>query len=269
MSRIEAAFDRLRVKGEAALIPYLMTGYPSMAATRELLYALVRAGADLVELGIPFSDPLADGATLQRAGYRALRAGASPRGALDLVASVRAEVDVPIVLMSYYNPVLRMGDERFASAAGAAGVDGIIVPDLPVEESAALGDSCRAAGVDLVGMVAPTSPDHRVVLTCNRASGFVYCVSLKGVTGARGALPRDAEALVGRVKRATRLPAVVGFGISTPEQVSAITSFADGAVVASALTDEIDRESHRATDAAGEFVAALKAACRKRIKMLT
>ncbi len=263
MSTIAGTFEGLRSRGEAALIPYLTVGYPSLESTRELLCAIVAAGADLVELGIPFSDPLADGATLQRIGHRALLGGASLRRALELVASVRDDVSVPIVFMSYYNPLLRMGDEAFAREAAAAGVDGVIVPDLPAEESAPLAEACGAAELDLVGMVAPTSPQERIEAVARRACGFVYCVSLKGVTGARRELPAGVDLLVGRVRVVTELPVVVGFGISSPAQVRAVTSFADGVVVASALMDRIEANPLRGAAAAAEFVRGLKGACRR------
>ncbi len=262
MGRIATTFERLNSRGEAALIPYLMAGYPSLDATRDLLYAIVSAGADLVELGIPFSDPLADGATLQRASHRALQGEVSLRLILEMVASVRDQLSVPIVLMSYINPLLRLGEDEFARQAAAAGVDGIIVPDLPVEEAASFGRACGAAGIDVVGMVAPTSPGERIEAIAREASGFVYCVSLKGVTGARSQLPQGVDQLVARVRQASPLPAVVGFGISSPEQVRAVTGFADGVVVASALLDRIDLEPMRATETAAQFVSELKSACR-------
>lgn len=263
MGRIARRFQLLRARGEAALAPYLMAGYPTLGATSELLYAIVQAGADLVELGIPFSDPLADGATLQAANQHALAGGATLSRVLDLVASVRSTIAVPLVLMSYYNPVLRMGD-RFAAQAAAAGVDGLIIPDLPVEESAPLRDACGAVGIDLVGMVAPTSPDDRVKRIARSASGFVYCVSLKGVTGARHELSDGVRPLVERVKAETSLPVMVGFGISTPDHVRAVTAFADGAVVGSGLLDRIDRAPGAPVEAAAHLVEELKGACRVR-----
>lgn len=265
MGRIAGSFASLRERGETALIPYLMAGYPSLEATKDLLHAVVHAGADLVELGVPFSDPLADGATLQRASHQALAAGTTLRHVLELVASVRSEVEVPLVLMTYVNPVLRMGLHRFAFMAGAAGVDGLIVPDLPVEEAADLRRCCARARVDLVGMVAPTTPAARVRKVTHGASGFVYCVSLRGVTGARSGLSAEARPLVDLVRAETDLPAVVGFGVSTPAHVSAVTSFADGAVVASALIDRIAGAPHRRVEAAASFVRELKTGCRRRL----
>ncbi len=262
MGRISNSFEQLRARGEAALVPYLMMGYPSWEVTNELLYGIVSAGADMVELGIPFSDPLADGATLQRVSHLALRRGANLSRTLEMVASVRDHVAVPLVLMSYYNPLLRLSDGGFAREAAAAGIDGVIVPDLPVEEAGPLCRACGAAGVDVVGMVAPTSPEERIAGITLRASGFIYCVSLRGVTGARTQLPAGVDQLVGRVRRATSLPAVVGFGISSVEQVRAVTAVADGVVVASALLDRVEREPSHPVEAATGFVAELKSACR-------
>lgn len=262
MGRITATFDRLRARNEAALIPYLMAGYPSLEATKELLYAIVSAGADLVELGIPFSDPLADGATLQRANHMALQEGVSLRLALEMVSSVRDQIEVPLVLMSYFNPIVRLGEPDFAREAAAAGVDGLIIPDLPAEEGASLRQECAAVGIDLVGMIAPTSPDERLRSIAASASGFVYCVSLKGVTGARNRLPVGVDSLMARVRRATTLPAVVGFGLSSADHIRDVTRFADGVVVASALLDRIDSDPQHRPNAAASFVAELKAACR-------
>jgi len=224
----------------------------------------VASGADLMELGIPFSDPLADGATLQRINQVALERGSSFRAALEVVSSVRSRIDVPLVLMSYYNPLLRLGNnEGFAEAVGRAGIDGVIVPDLPLEESEPLRSACRDREIDLIGMVAPTTPPERVAAIARAASGFVYCVSLKGVTGARQQLSTGVGDLVELVHRSTTLPAIVGFGISTPEHVRDVTSFADGVVVASALMDRIEKEPARRTEVAADFVRELKSACRR------
>ena len=262
MGRITDRFQFLRAHNEAALAPYLTIGYPTLASTRDLLCGIVSAGADMVELGLPFSDPLADGATLQRMNQVALQGGVNLVQALELVSSVRSDIDVPLILMSYYNPLLRLGDQGFARAAAEAGIDGLIVPDLPVEESAPLRAACRDLGIDLIGMVAPTSPRERVAAIAAEASGFVYCVSLRGVTGARHQLSAGVADLVDLVHQSTDLPAVVGFGISTLGQVREVTAFADGVVVASALMDRIERQSGNPVAAAVEFVRELKAACR-------
>lgn len=262
MGRIASTFDMSRIRGEAALIPYLMADYPSREAVRETLCALEDSGADMVELGIPFSDPLADGTTLQRINQLALERGASLRSALELVTSIRATLSIPLILMSYYNPILSLGHQPFAAAAIDAGVDGVIVPDLPVEESGELRDACLEVGLDLVGMVAPTTTAERMRQISEQSSGFIYCVSLKGVTGARSELSTGVKELVGRVRETTKLPIVVGFGISSEAQVRSVATFADGVVVASALLDRIEREQRPAPEVAGKFVARLKAACR-------
>ncbi|HWP29334.1 MAG TPA: tryptophan synthase subunit alpha [Chloroflexota bacterium] len=264
MTRIAATFARLRARRETALFPYLTIGFPSREATAALALELVRAGADGLELGIPFSDPLADGVTLQRASQRALEAGTTIEDAFRVAQALRAAVEVPLLFMSYYNPIVHRGEERFCRAAAAAGVDGLIVPDLPLEESGALKAACTAAGLALVGMVAPTTPDERLAAIGAAAEGFVYCVSLVGVTGARAQLARDLPQFLQRVRRATALPLVVGFGVSRPEHVAAIGQHADGVIVASALADLIESappEEQRRV--AGDYIRALKAACRR------
>jgi tryptophan synthase alpha chain len=261
VGRLAGTLEELRIKRESALAPYVMAGYPSLEATEEILYAIVQAGADMIELGVPFSDPLADGATLQVANLRALAGGVTLDRVLDLVAAVRSRIAIPLILMSYYNPVLRMGD-RFTVEADEAGVDGLIIPDLPADEAAPFREMCDASSIDLVGMVAPTTPEERIPRIVRAARGFVYCVSLKGVTGARGELSQAVRPLVGRVKVATSLPALVGFGISTPEHARAVSAFADGVVVASALLDRMERSPNSRAESAAGFVRELKKACR-------
>lgn len=241
MNRLDRTFARLRAAGELGLLPYLTTGYPDPNACAELLEAMADAGADGLELGVPFSDPLADGATLQRAGSLALEQGASLGMALDLVRAFRARHDTPVVAMSYYNPLLAYGLEALGRAAASAGLDGLIVPDLPIEEAAPLRASCAAHGLHLVSLLAPTSTDARIEQTARLASGFIYCVALVGVTGARGRLSDDLPAFLQRVRAQCRQPLVVGFGISRPEHVRAIAGLADGVIVASALADLIER----------------------------
>lgn len=264
MSRIDAMFRVLAARRETALLPYLTVGYPSRGATAPLALALVRAGADGLELGLPFSDPLADGATLQRACQRALDAGFRLDDAFETARRLRAETEVPLVFMSYYNPVQHRGLDRFASEAAAAGADGLIVPDLPPEEAGLLRAACHRAGLVLITMLAPTTPDERMAAACAEAEGFIYCVSLVGVTGARASLSEDLPAFLARVRRHTALPLVVGFGISRPEHVATVGRYAEGAIVASALADLLERrpDAERAA-AAAEFVRSLKAACRR------
>ncbi|HWQ12999.1 MAG TPA: tryptophan synthase subunit alpha [Roseiflexaceae bacterium] len=241
MSRIAETFERTRAAGRPALMPYLMAGFPERDSALELAPALEEAGADMFELGVPFSDPLADGATIQRASERALRNGVRLRDALETVAQLRARgLRAPVVLMGYFNPFLQYGVERLAQDAAAAGADGLIIPDLPPEEAAACHTACGAAGLDLIFFVAPTTPDERIRRIAELASGFIYCVALTGVTGARTALWSGLPELLRRVRRHTSLPLVVGFGISTAEHVRQVGQLAEGAIVASALIDAIE-----------------------------
>jgi tryptophan synthase alpha chain len=265
MSRLEETFARLRARGERALLPYFTAGDPSLADTGQLVIEAARRGADVVELGVPFSDPLADGPVIQRAGMRALAAGASVARVLETVATLRAEVDVPLVLLTYYNPVLAFGLKAFARTAVDAGVDGAIVVDLPPEESDPLGAEATAAGLDLVYMVAPTSTPSRVRLIAKKSRGFIYVVSLTGVTGERQELPADMTAQVAAIRRATTTPVCVGFGISTPAQVAAVGRVADGAAVGSAIVRLVEARtgSSSLVDDVGKFIAELKAPLRE------
>ena len=264
MSRLDETFARLRARGERALLPYFMAGDPSLADTRRLLIEAARRGADVVELGVPFSDPLADGPVIQRAGTRALAAGASVPRVLETVAALRAEVDVPLVLLTYYNPVLAFGLKAFVRTAVDAGVDGAIVVDMPPEESEPLASEAAAAGLDLVYMVAPTSTPPRVRLIAKKSRGFIYVVSLTGVTGERQELPADMAAQVAAIRRATTTPVCVGFGISTPAQVAAVGRVADGAAVGSAIVRVVEARtgSSSLVDDVGKFIAELKAPLR-------
>lgn len=242
MGRIEGTFRRLKKSNEAALIPYVTVGYPSLESTRQLVPIMARQGADLIELGVPFSDPMADGATVQRASHAALEAGVTPGDCLDVAAEIRRSNDVPLLFMTYYNPIFRYGVERFVEHCSQAGVDGLIVPDLPPEESADLKAACAAAGIDLIFLVAPNSTDARIQRVVELASGFIYCVSVTGVTGARPDMGEGVDGMIARLRRFTDLPLVVGFGISTPEHVATVARSADGAVVGSALINLIESE---------------------------
>jgi tryptophan synthase alpha chain len=257
---VAGAFAAAKAAGRTALMPFVTAGYPSLAMSERLVPALERGGADLIEIGVPFSDPLADGATVQRASQAALANGVRLADCLALAARLRAEhgVRVPLLLMGYFNPMLQYGPARLAADAAAAGVDGFIVPDLPTEESDELLAACRAAGRDLIFLLAPTSTEARIAEVARRASGFVYCVSLKGVTGARERLP-DLSAYLARVRRQTDLPLAIGFGVSTAAHVRQVGEVADGAVVASALIDHLDGIPEAEQPAAAEaFVAALR-----------
>lgn len=264
MSRIRDAFSRAAAEGRTAVMPYVTAGDPHLAVTAALLPVLAAAGADIVELGVPYSDPLADGPTNQRAAERALAAGTTVAGVLRTVAQARQKgVAIPIALLVYYNCIYRHGEAEFVQAAASAGVDGLIVPDLPPEEASGLRTAAAAAGVDLVPLAAPTSPDHRLELIGQVATGFIYCVSVTGVTGARTELPQELPGFLSRVRRATggRIPIAVGFGISSPEHVREAGRWADGVIVGSALVERLERA---ATPGAGiEAVAALVRAMRQ------
>ena len=236
VQRISAVFARARAEGRAALMPYLVLGYPTPESSPALIEAAVEAGADLLELGVPFSDPLADGLTIQQATHVALQQGMTMARCLESVADLRARgLATPFLLMGYYNPILAYGEATFCHACRTAGVDGIIVPDLPPEEGRALEEACRQHGLALVYLLAPTSPPARIRLVTDRSQGFVYLVSVTGITGARDRLPPDLAAFVGRVRAETDKPLAVGFGISTPEQARQVAALADGVIVGSAV----------------------------------
>ena len=241
MKRIKTTFERSRQKNRIALMPYLPIGYPSVETTLALAPALVEAGADLFELGVPYSDPQADGATIQHATHVALQNGVTPRVCLEVAAKIRQSVDVPLLFMTYYNPIARMGDTEFCKAASEAGVDGLIVPDLPPEEADGLRVATKQHELDTAFLVAPTSTDERLRIVTEASSGFVYCVSLSGITGARAQLASGLADYLARVRRFTDLPLAVGFGISRPEHVREVARHADGAIVASALIDRLDK----------------------------
>jgi tryptophan synthase alpha chain len=239
--RVADAFARARTEGRTAIMPFVTVGYPTPERSEEWVLAMVRGGADLIEIGIPFSDPLADGTTVQRTSQAALRHGVTLADAVAMVRRLREQhgVSIPILFMGYFNPMLQYGLEKLARDSAAAGVDGYIVPDLPAEESDELLAACRRNGLDLVFLLAPTSTDERIAAVAERASGFVYCVSLTGVTGQRSALP-DLHDYLARVRARTDLPLAIGFGVSTPEHVRQVGEVADGAVVASALINFLD-----------------------------
>ena len=261
MSRLERTFARLRAEGACGLFPYLAAGFPDQATSRALAEAALEAGADGFEIGVPFSDPLADGATMQRANARALAGGATLETALELAGLIRARSpETPAVLMSYYNPVRQRGDDAFAADLAAVGADGVIVPDLPLEEAADLHAALSSRQLSLVPMVAPTSPEKRVRAMAALQPAFVYCVALVGVTGARQDLSTALGDLLGRVRAVTSAPLVVGFGISRPQHVrDAARVGGAGVIVASALTDLVERSDDPAT-ATREYLREMKQA---------
>ncbi|MFZ5826428.1 MAG: tryptophan synthase subunit alpha [Bacillota bacterium] len=236
MSRIAARFAELKERGEKGLVAYVAAGDPNLEASRQIIHGLVAGGVDLIELGLPFSDPLADGPVIQAGTQRALAAGANTDNVLELIATVRQEgVTLPILIMTYYNLLNRPGVAAFCRRAREAGVDGLIIPDVPMEEGDELLDATRVHGLDLVQFVAPTSTPDRIERAAKLASGFVYVVSLTGVTGARESLPERMVGLVEAVKASTETPVAVGFGISKPEHVRQVTAVADAAIVGSAF----------------------------------
>jgi tryptophan synthase alpha chain len=240
-------------------MPYLTMGYPDLDSALDLVPAVVEAGADLIELGVPFSDPLADGATIQAASQRALDRGMTLSRCLEQVALLRARgIAIPLVLMGYYNPILQAGLAPFARDAAAAGLDGLIIPDLPPEESGPLRSAMEAAAIDLVFLLAPTSGAERLRLVVERTRGFLYLVSLVGVTGARDELSPGLASWIATVRSTTRLPLAVGFGISTPSQAARVADLADGVIVGSALVQAMT-EGHDPIAAAAAFVASLRA----------
>ncbi len=239
--RIDRRFAALKAENRAGFVTYIMAGDPDAATTLSVLKGLPGAGADLIELGFPFSDPMAEGPTIQRAAQRGLKSGMTLQGTLDLVAAFRqGDADTPIILMGYLNPVLNRGFEAFAAAAAVAGVDGLIIVDCPPEEADPLSDALEAEGIALIRLAAPTTDDARLPMVVRRTSGFVYYVSVAGVTGVKSADAADVAPAVARLRKASGLPVAVGFGIRTPEQAAAVARVADAAVVGSALVDEIE-----------------------------
>ena len=240
MNRIEKRFAALKAERRAGLVAYLVAGDPDFDTSTRLFEGVAAAGADLIEIGMPFSDPMADGPSIQAAGLRALNNGMTLRKTLALVRHLRArDADAPYVLMGYYNPIYRYGAEAFARDAAAAGVDGLIIVDLPPEEEAELADPAEAAGLDLVRLATPTSDEKRLPVIVERASGFVYYVAIAGITGTRSADAASVHAAVARIRRFTPLPVAVGFGIKNPEQAAEIARAADAAAVGTALVDRL------------------------------
>jgi tryptophan synthase alpha chain len=241
-SRLADTFAKCKAEGRAALIPYVTGGYPTFALSEAILVALAAGGADIIEIGVPFSDPLADGATVQATSQRALEQGTTLQDCFDIARAAREKhrVEVPIVLMGYSNPFYQFGLDRLAETAVMHRVDGFIIPDLPSDESEEFAEPLRKQGRDLISLVAPTTTESRLHDLTAKASGFIYCVALRGVTGARTDLAADLPDYIARVRAHTNLPLAVGFGISTPEHVAQVAQIADGVVVASALINHLD-----------------------------
>jgi tryptophan synthase alpha chain len=232
MSRIASVFQK---PGHKALIPYITTGYPSLEATLQAVPLLAQSGADIVELGIPFSDPLADGVTIQESSQQALKNGVTPEVCLDIAGKLREKTGVPLVFMTYFNLVLNYGLDSFCRDCTRVGVDGLIIPDLPPDEGAPLECAARERELDMIYLLSPTSTSERIRLVAEKSSGFIYLVSVAGVTGTRNSLPLNIETFIKKVRRIARQPLCVGFGISTPEQARQVSGLADGVIVGSKL----------------------------------
>ncbi len=263
MNRIDGVFAVLRKKGKKALIPYVACGDPDIKFTEKLVSVLADSGADMVELGIPYSDPVADGPTIQKASVRALKGGVTLENIFALAGRLRKKVDIPLIIMTYYNPVYVMGAENFVKKAAAAGVDGLIIPDLPLEEAYQLKTLADNNGINLIFLVAPTSTKERIQKISHVARGFIYCVSVAGVTGARQKVSNSLEGFLNRIRTQTSLPLVVGFGISSPDTAQKAAQHADGVIVGSALIERIEKninDSRHALKTASDFIRELKKA---------
>jgi tryptophan synthase alpha chain len=259
VSRIAETFQRCKDEDRTALMPYLTIGYPDLPISEQVLLSLVEAGADLIEVGTPFSDPLADGSTVQHTSQVSLENGTRLRDCVALVKRVRnAGVSIPLMLMGYYNPIVKYGVEQFVADCAEAGVDGFIVPDLPIEESERLRTVARQHNLDLIFMVAPTTTDDRLEQVGQVGTGFVYCVAVTGVTGARGEMSATLAPYMQRVRQHTSQPLAVGFGISTPEAVTKVGDLSDGAIVGSALINYMNDHPDNMPAAAARFVRYLK-----------
>lgn len=265
MNRIEQRFQELYAKGETAFIPYITAGDPSLAQTERIVYAIEAAGADIIEFGVPFSDPVGDGVVIQEAAQRAIMKGATLRKILALIKQLRVKTQIPILLFTYFNPVLKYGIPAFAEDAGASGVDGVLCVDLPPEEADEYKTALEANGVCTVFLIAPTTTDARLELVARQCTGFVYYVSRLGVTGEQAALANDLQDALARIHRHTDKPVAVGFGISTPEQARQVAGMAEGVVVGSAIVRRIAElgDTPETADKVGEFVAALAQATKR------
>ena len=263
--RIVKAFERAHRERRGTLLPYFMSGYPTAAQSVKNILAAAEGGADIIELGMPFSDPLADGATIQHAGQIALDRGMTINGCMEVARQVAEQADIPLILMGYYNPIMAYGLKRFCKIARESGICGLIIPDLPPEEAIPLREAALEQGLALIFLIPPTTPDERIAqvvnLTASGPGGFIYCVSLSGVTGSRDELPPHLQSFIERVRRYTedkKIPLVVGFGLSTPEHIANVTCYAEGAAVGSALVNLIDRyEEDGQVEAVRQYIQSL------------
>jgi tryptophan synthase alpha chain len=243
MNRIETAFKKLKAQNKKAFIPYIMAGDPSLERTKELVLLLEECGADIVELGVPFTDPLADGPTIQHAAERALKNRVTLKKVIQCVKDIRTKTDIPIVLMTYYNPVFKYGEERFVKDADSCGVDGVIIPDLPPDEGDVIIKLSKKEDFATIFLVAPTSTPERIKKVAISASGFIYYVSMRGITGTKLSLDSSIKNSIVKIRKITDKPIAVGFGISTPEEAAAVSKFSDGIIVGSAIVKKISEES--------------------------
>lgn len=260
MSRIGKTFKRLKGKGEKALIAYIMAGDPSLEITEEILYALEDGGADIVELGIPFSDPLADGPVIQRAAERALASSTNLCGVLKMVSNIRKRSNLPIVVMTYYNIIAKYGEEDFFEDASKSGIDGVIIPDLPPEEGENAIREAKKNGIDTIFLLSPTSNDKRISLISKKSEGFIYYVSLTGVTGVRTVLSESIAPMIQKIRSVTKKPVAVGFGISNAEQAAQVSKYSDGVVIGSAIVKIIEENGSKGnvTQLVKDFAKELK-----------
>ena len=252
MSRIESVFKNNR----KALIPYVTVGYPDVETTLKVVPLLAKNGADIIELGIPFSDPLADGVTIQRASFQALQNGVTTATCLEVASKLRQQVDVPLIFMSYYNPLFKYGLKKFCHDCSQSGIDGLIIPDLPPEEGSALEKLAKNSSIDVIYLLAPTSTEERIRLVAEHSRGFIYLVSVIGVTGARHEFPTNLSGFISRVRKVTHKPLCVGFGIATPEQARQVAQVADGVIVGSQLIQLIEQDP--TLKQAGELIHHMK-----------
>ncbi|KYZ75857.1 tryptophan synthase subunit alpha [Anaerosporomusa subterranea] len=263
-SAIGATFQKLQQSGNKALITYISAGDPDLNTTRKLVLSMAANGVDIIELGIPYSDPIADGPVIQQASLRALQNGVSIEAIFGLIASLRQDTQIPLVLMAYYNSLLQYGIEKFISTCAAVGVDGLIIPDLPLEESEELRQQGDAQGINVILLIAPTTPTERIARIAEASRGFLYCVSVAGVTGAQSTVDSGLQKFLARVRSQTELPLAVGFGISTPDQAAAIAVLADGVIVGSAVITVLEQYlgTEMLISKVGEFAKSLKNAIR-------
>lgn len=257
MNRIERKLETLKQKGKKALIPFVTAGDPNLETTEKLVLSMLKSGADLVEIGVPFSDPVAEGPVIQKASKRALDAGTTLVKIFDLVKRLRTQTDEPLLLMLYLNSIFRFGTERFFSLCAESGVDGVIVPDMPYEERDEILGAADKYGVISISMVAPTSHE-RIAMIASSAKGFLYCVSSTGVTGTRSKFTTDFEEFFGTIKKYAKVPCAVGFGISNPEQAKQMSAYCDGVIVGSAIVKIVERDGKNSVPVVSEFVRSLK-----------